>query len=551
MTSLTIPILSEEGYRQLLEMSETDPDSFLLAEPCKLKEALDADAWISKGLPLARSLDSLNDVTGKGPSTDYASARTLRAALALVPYRLVNEPRLWASLNCFVLALYTGHRWEWSYNPRGKWSEKESKTEFVKRHWLKLGSAARESNASARLWWLYEIAERASAFSEHDPDTFLRLMADNVGLYHQMLRRPNLIGNMQFTAALLELALEEIPELRSLKSANKLLQQLNTQAGSSLFDVKDKGQMAAWIRDTFHPKAHRGSSPRSHIPAALRVLSLGGGVQSTVMCLLAAQGAFRCQRSGEVCLPDYALFADTDWEPQGVYDTIDWLRTQVPFPILTVSNKRSLRQDVKDGVNARGRKWLTIPVYLAHKRDGTAAGRNWRQCTTDYKIVPIQRKVRALLGLAARRAVAQETKVEMWLGITTDEFTRLKASQDPWIENRYPLIEEKPMSRDDCVAWFGEHYPGRTLIRSACVGCPFRSGSSWIQVRENDPERFAEAVAIDRSLRQPHHPAARTFRHTVYLHSRRLPLAEAVAQDAEDLLLSGEFHSECSGHCGV
>ena len=40
----------------------------------------------------------------------------------------------------------------------------------------------------------------------------------------------------------------------------------------------------------------------------LTVISLGGGVQSSVLALMAGENAF--DRT-----PDYAIFADTRWEP--------------------------------------------------------------------------------------------------------------------------------------------------------------------------------------------------------------------------------------------
>ena len=49
----------------------------------------------------------------------------------------------------------------------------------------------------------------------------------------------------------------------------------------------------------------------------MRLLSLGAGVQSTVLALMAAEGT----------LPglDGAIFADTRWEPRRVYDHLDRL----------------------------------------------------------------------------------------------------------------------------------------------------------------------------------------------------------------------------------
>lgn len=259
------------------------------------------------------------------------------------------------------------------------------------------------------------------------------------------------------------------------------------------------------------------------------------------MCLLAEQGAFRVR-------PDVALFADTGWEPQGVYDTVEWLRSQVSFPIRTISNGRSLRNDVRDGVNAQGQPWLTIPAFLA-ERNGDPAGINWRQCTKNYKLDPIRTEVRRMLGVRPRQMLSSDTNVEMWLGISTDEIMRAKPNREWWIKHRFPLIDDAPMSRQECQAWFEAEYPDRTLSRSACVGCPFRSTASWLEVRESDPDMFEEAVWMDVQLRSPGHNAAKMFRKQAFLHHRRIPLAEAIQADqAEE---EDHFINECEGHCAL
>ena len=74
-------------------------------------------------------------------------------------------------------------------------------------------------------------------------------------------------------------------------------------------------------------------------------------MQSTVMCLMAEKSKFSDK-------PDYAVFADTGWEPQSVYDTLDWLEEELSFPVIRTSNGRSLREDV---VNCQGRR-KNIPV---------------------------------------------------------------------------------------------------------------------------------------------------------------------------------------------
>ena len=64
----------------------------------------------------------------------------------------------------------------------------------------------------------------------------------------------------------------------------------------------------------------------------LRVLSLGAGVQSTTLALMAAHGEIGP-------MPDCAIFADTGWEPKAVYEHLAWLGSLnvLPFPIHIVS----------------------------------------------------------------------------------------------------------------------------------------------------------------------------------------------------------------------
>lgn len=248
-----------------------------------------------------------------------------------------------------------------------------------------------------------------------------------------------------------------------------------------------------------------------------------------------------------------AIFADTGWEPKSVYENVQWLGTVVSFPIITVTANpdQSLRDAVLAGVNVRGRPWLSIPAFLAD-RTGKAAGMNWRQCTTDYKIAPIKAEVRSRLGLAPRSPVPPGASVEMWLGISADEHVRMRTAPDPWIVNCYPLVE-KDLTRRDCIEWFKREYPGRDLPRSACVACPYRSREAWIELASDDPDGFADAVRTDHILRSAGHNASRMFRNKVFLHPRRIPLDQAVAIDMTHNTATEEDHwgNECAGICGV
>ena len=106
------------------------------------------------------------------------------------------------------------------------------------------------------------------------------------------------------------------------------------------------------------------------------------------------------------------------------------------------------------------------------------------------------------------------------------------------------------MTRDQCKEWFKDRYPRRKLTRSACVGCPFRDSSSWLEIRDSDPELYREAAEIDALLRSPEHNAGRMFRKIAYLHPRRIPLMEAIDLDLHGKDTNG-FFNECEGHCGL
>ena len=269
--------------------------------------------------------------------------------------------------------------------------------------------------------------------------------------------------------------------------------------------------------------------------AALRYISLGAGVQSSVMALMAARGEIGP-------MPDCAIFADTQWEPQAVYDHLQWLETELPFPVhrVTEGDIRAKALGSLDGVYSP-----SMPVFIASPEGGMA----WRTCTHGYKIKPIRAAVRRQLGLAKGQRTPDGTRVECWMGISRDEIQRVKDSRDRWVSNRWPLIE-KMMSRHDCQVWFEENYPGRPLARSACIGCPYRSDDSWRQMRDNDTASWTDAVDFDHALRSGERQGF-GMAHPVFLHSKRIPLDTVDLATETDRGQLDMFGEECEGLCGV
>lgn len=270
----------------------------------------------------------------------------------------------------------------------------------------------------------------------------------------------------------------------------------------------------------------------------IRVLSLGAGVQSSTLALMAA--------AGELEMPDHAIFADTHWEPKPVYEWLhDYLMPRLPFPVHIVS-KGDLRLEQ---ITARmcGKKtdgagrWASLPYYTKDAENSKGIVR--RQCTGEYKIQPIEKKIRELIGLKPRQRFPKELAVEQWLGISMDEMQRMKFSVDAWRVFRHPLIEKR-MSRHDCLSWLSAHgHP--QAPRSACIGCPFHSNAEWRAMRDERPDEWNDAVEFDASIR-----VAGGMRGETFLHRQCVPLNEVDLRTPSDY---GQLSwlDECGGVCGV
>lgn len=264
----------------------------------------------------------------------------------------------------------------------------------------------------------------------------------------------------------------------------------------------------------------------------IRILSLGAGVQSTTLALMAARGEF-----GN--MPDCAIFADTGAEPGPTYDYLRWLETgaKLPFPIHIVS-AGNLRDDMLNSINSTGHKFASIPFFTLYKGK---AGMGRRQCTKEYKLTPIRRKARELVRKPTPGAV------EMWIGISTDEAIRMKPSMVKYIVNRWPLIEKR-MSRADCLAWLTSNgYP--TPPKSACTFCPYRSDEGWIRMKSDDPASFDDAVQVDRALREG--TIGTRMRAELFIHKSMKPLGEVDFRTDAELGQADLFGNDCEGMCGV
>jgi hypothetical protein len=309
------------------------------------------------------------------------------------------------------------------------------------------------------------------------------------------------------------------------------------------------------------------------------VLSLGSGVQSSAITLMAAEGEI-------TPVPDFAVFADTQGEPDKVIAWLKVLRGLVanskhPFPIYDITKGDLAAEQLKvrvsqgKGKKPKGETYIKkiipffgiqeVPILEAiyaedFKLDDEPIG--WRDtgktrnektaaigraCTEDYKILPIRKLIREKCKI---KRGEKDVKVTEWIGISWDEMERVRESKVKWMQKRHPLLELK-MNRRECIEWMSNHgYP--TPPRSACVYCPFHSDAEWRLMRDEDPGSFSEAVLFDYELRKQVKKYDKFTRMDVYLHNSCQPL-DKIDFEAEDKKAGPkwDFRAECEGMCGV
>lgn len=258
----------------------------------------------------------------------------------------------------------------------------------------------------------------------------------------------------------------------------------------------------------------------------MKILSLGWGVQSFTLAAMAALG--------ELEPIDAAVFADTTHESQLTYEFSNrwtpWLADRGVVVVVVVATHE--KKNIID-------RWggMQIPAFTTSPR---GFGQIRRQCTHEWKIRPMRAWINT--ELARRGEKKTPGAVEQWLGISLDEFRRMKPADVKYIENRWPLIDKR-MTRRDCITWLEAH--GLEVPpRSACTFCPFKKTEEW-QLIKNVPADWDEAVQVDKAIRDARPPFH------LFVHPSRKPLEEVDLRTAEEKGQLSLWDQECNGICGV
>lgn len=291
--------------------------------------------------------------------------------------------------------------------------------------------------------------------------------------------------------------------------------------------------------------------------APLRVLSYGGGTQSAALALMSAMG--------QLPRVDHVVFADTQGELPETYLYAEYVRQVlftegIPFSTATAGSlEKALLSTERTGTNP------TPPSHVINP-DGSKGRVGAYRCSWDFKRALITRFTKQLCG---GRGEWKRSTVEQWIGMSVDEIGRCKPDPecrcghnrtrpdykaghpkagekrghlpgvgctdcaceafDPWRINTWPLVDPLRYRRGDTIAWFAKN--GHPVPpRSACWFCPNQGNSRWRALRDEHPELWERACALDEHIRDGAAFTARgntPFKGQMFLHGSTIPLRQA------------------------
>ena len=273
----------------------------------------------------------------------------------------------------------------------------------------------------------------------------------------------------------------------------------------------------------------------------MRIISYGGGVQSTAMVIMAAtrNPEFEAACGGPI---DAALFSNVGDDSEHPA-TLDYVRNVIqpwaaqrgfPVEILEKVRRDGRKETLLQHLSRPESRSVPIPVRMSNGAPGR------RSCTVDYKIKVIHKWLKA-------NGASKDNVATVAIGISTDEFQRIGRADDAPFERRiFPLIT-LDMARSDCYNVPAQHdlpAPGK----SSCYFCPFHRPSTWAEMRRDEPDLFWKSVEIETMLNER---GKKLEKDNVWFTRFNKPLDEAISE-AQTQLPGFESIEESgcdTGHC--
>jgi hypothetical protein len=208
------------------------------------------------------------------------------------------------------------------------------------------------------------------------------------------------------------------------------------------------------------------------------VLSFGGGVNSTAMlCGI-------LEREAADIFPDLILFSDTGGEKPETYRFIEAMSQWV-----------IRKMAVNTGITIVREERFTLEQECLDKKTLPSIVIGMRSCSDKFKIRPQNRFVAN--WQPAIDAWANGERVIKLVGFDAGEPWRAKDYSDKKFEVRFPLIEWG-WDREACIAAI-ERAGLPIPPKSSCFFCPEMRETEILDLKQNSPDLFARAVAMERN----------------------------------------------------
>lgn len=276
----------------------------------------------------------------------------------------------------------------------------------------------------------------------------------------------------------------------------------------------------------------------------LLTVSYGGGVQSTALLVLAAQGYIPHRTFLFANVGDDSEHPATLRYVRDVafdYAAAHGIELHELHRVPTRGISKGQIETLHGRLTRPGSRSLPIPVRMA---DTGAPGT--RSCTADFKIRVVGRWLR-------EHGASADNPARVAIGISTDEYERATSRKvEPYELTEYPLLTlehrlaPRGASRADCeniIRSGGLPVPPK----SSCYFCPFHRPTVFADMARTEPELFEKAAALEDLLNDRRDQLGKDH---VYLTRFGRPLRDIFANVQQALFEQPEWDDDEGYRCG-
>lgn len=255
----------------------------------------------------------------------------------------------------------------------------------------------------------------------------------------------------------------------------------------------------------------------------INVLSWGGGTQSTALLLKMLKGEVK-NENGEIIKLDYIIFADTKNESKLVYKQIfqvqKYVKDKYDFDIIITQKNKELKSDVevikmiRNGLQYRNSDYADLyqshilyfqghlksidvmPFWTRNKKTGSVGKTPFKACTMSFKINQIMKELRIRENIKTFNK--KRHKINLFIGYSIDEISRVKPNPLSYCENHAPLIDLKA-DKEDCIKYV-EKELGFKPQSSVCNMCYANDFNRVYQIYKNDIDGWKKLLRLDQAM---------------------------------------------------